>query len=883
MRTSYARLRDTATSDVVPLEVVARLVEHLDRRHGHAVLSGARGSGLSTALGCCVAQLRARGHRVHVLPAHVADTGDEARWPELSPGDVLAVDVRHHHHVEFVERAVGAASATGAQVLLVARTGPEWDPVQDVVRTHGGYTFVLRPWSVHQVSQALEARGLRTRDAAEVTTLTGGLPWLLQYVGSRPEDGSPEERADADGPSSGGIGVSVLGLLDGCSSSVADAALALAVGYPAGGRPALPGAAADDAPAQDRLIRSVEAAGFLGSDGTLPPLLRDCLLNHAPAHRVQRWREQLVEDLIRSDQELGAWARDLVRQGVRDPRVVDAFVDQVKALTAITLADGPINDGLRAPGLAEGGREELREAARLLRAVLGAGGQDDAVRLELCRLALCDGDPTRAARELDLLLAAGGPLAPEGILALGLEVIQAVDLPHRAAGLIRWVQHREPAAADHPGVALSRYAAGDLRAGDASVERAAEVADPTASATMLLARGVRTSLHHDPEAALPEFMLAVAAARSTGAPPALADSPAAMVALWGLHAGDLHLVESVADAALRDGGLGPLVRTRLRVLQAFALMQGGRLVEAAEALDDLSHLAPREELWVSALQVGIARRADDPARLRRAWTAARETTLGHPVSLWQLLPLAELGLAAARLREFDLVRPQWQQAARLLAGLREPVLWSTPFHWYGVQIALQRDEPSAAAPHAAALVRAAQEWKVAAVVSSAGRAWVQVRARNVRVDEIEQAARSLSQIGQPWEAARLASHGAAAATVRRDSARLLECARELRPQLAAPADAGAARARDGVRGGRPHDEQRVALQLTERERQVAELLVAGRTYKQVGDILYLSPKTVEHHVARIRRRSGASSRTELFGLLESVVGQRSTGEPAEPS
>jgi DNA-binding CsgD family transcriptional regulator len=67
------------------------------------------------------------------------------------------------------------------------------------------------------------------------------------------------------------------------------------------------------------------------------------------------------------------------------------------------------------------------------------------------------------------------------------------------------------------------------------------------------------------------------------------------------------------------------------------------------------------------------------------------------------------------------------------------------------------------------------------------------------------------------------------------------------------------------------------LTLTERERQVAELVLAGRTYKQVGEALYLSPKTVEHHVARIRRRAGASSRSELIEMLHAVVGTPSSG------
>jgi DNA-binding CsgD family transcriptional regulator len=59
--------------------------------------------------------------------------------------------------------------------------------------------------------------------------------------------------------------------------------------------------------------------------------------------------------------------------------------------------------------------------------------------------------------------------------------------------------------------------------------------------------------------------------------------------------------------------------------------------------------------------------------------------------------------------------------------------------------------------------------------------------------------------------------------------------------------------------------------LSEREREVAALVVAGLTYKQVGDRLFISAKTVEHHVARMRQKLGATSRAELFDQLRQLV------------
>jgi DNA-binding CsgD family transcriptional regulator len=59
--------------------------------------------------------------------------------------------------------------------------------------------------------------------------------------------------------------------------------------------------------------------------------------------------------------------------------------------------------------------------------------------------------------------------------------------------------------------------------------------------------------------------------------------------------------------------------------------------------------------------------------------------------------------------------------------------------------------------------------------------------------------------------------------------------------------------------------------LSDREREVATLLVTGLTYKEIGERLFISAKTVEHHVARMRQRLGAGSRGELFSQLRAAL------------
>ncbi|WP_430784104.1 LuxR C-terminal-related transcriptional regulator [Actinoplanes sp. G11-F43] len=62
--------------------------------------------------------------------------------------------------------------------------------------------------------------------------------------------------------------------------------------------------------------------------------------------------------------------------------------------------------------------------------------------------------------------------------------------------------------------------------------------------------------------------------------------------------------------------------------------------------------------------------------------------------------------------------------------------------------------------------------------------------------------------------------------------------------------------------------------LSSREQAVARLVLAGRTHREIGAQLYISAKTVEHHVARIRVKLGANTRSELITALHRALGDR---------
>ncbi|WP_269805583.1 response regulator transcription factor [Streptomyces geranii] len=55
--------------------------------------------------------------------------------------------------------------------------------------------------------------------------------------------------------------------------------------------------------------------------------------------------------------------------------------------------------------------------------------------------------------------------------------------------------------------------------------------------------------------------------------------------------------------------------------------------------------------------------------------------------------------------------------------------------------------------------------------------------------------------------------------------------------------------------------------LSDRERQIAELAVAGLRTREIAERLFLSPRTAETHLSRVYRKLGVSSRLALSDLL----------------
>jgi DNA-binding NarL/FixJ family response regulator len=170
-----------------------------------------------------------------------------------------------------------------------------------------------------------------------------------------------------------------------------------------------------------------------------------------------------------------------------------------------------------------------------------------------------------------------------------------------------------------------------------------------------------------------------------------------------------------------------------------------------------------------------------------------------------------------------------------------------------------------AARHAQALAGMRGFSPYTAAVADAAAQWVDVLTDAAEPDAVVAAARGLGGLGLVGDGARLVGQAAIRTADRKAMTLLLDCARTLQEQITGPHEPASAGARARGADGGPQ-------LLSDREREVAALVLDGLTYKQVAERLYLSAKTVEHHMARIRQRLGVTDRQALLVRLRALLG-----------
>lgn len=581
------------------------------------------------------------------------------------------------------------------------------------------------------------------------------------------------------------------------------------------------------------VVEAARATGLVGTAGSLVPIAQRAIRALVPVERRAWIRQRLAELRLARGGQVLPLMRTLVGTGIGGDGAATAF----EAAAAEALPTDPALAATLYGAAVTAGRTPAEVGARRAEALALAGDLDGALRLADQVLGT-----EQAPHRADAAVVAAAALAHRGQLA-------------RSTQLYRWAGAHQLAAIGSTGV-------GEL------AEPGRDDGPPTSlsSAITLMAQGVHESVAGSPTAALSKLVRAAGTLEPVGRAVLLPDTPAALGAVLALHHGELGTATSLLDRAVAAGTGGAPLATRHRLLLAWIAMVRGDLPRAGELLGPHDHaLEPRDRLFAVAVEVGIARRAGDAAALGRAWRQAGEAVLRHPVDLFTFLPLGELSTAAARLRDEPRLAAHLADAQALLTALGDPPLWAMPLWWGGLHAALIAGRTADAEEHAAAITRAAGRDEAFRTTAAAARCWLDVTEGDVDPDAVEDAARGLDAAGFTWDAARLAGRAATRTTDRAAMVRLLDCARVVRGRQAATREPSTA---DTPARAAP-------VRLSDRELQVAELVVSGLTYRDVGDRLFISAKTVEHHVARMRQRLGATSRGELLSQLRTMVG--STG------
>jgi DNA-binding CsgD family transcriptional regulator len=561
---------------------------------------------------------------------------------------------------------------------------------------------------------------------------------------------------------------------------------------------------------------------------------------------------------------------------------LSVLVSQIESSTlsadlALRMAEHGLQDDRLATALADLAsrtRGQPARAARLYRAAADAGAT--ALSARLADALALTGDCTTAGRLADELLGSEDAAERAAAVRIAASIAMHDGGAAQAADLFRWLGPYPDAFVSAAG-AIVAVAAGDLEAARRALS--AESAGPpksTARAARSLAEGLVLSLDQPFPIAVARLGQSITAEQQqAGVAP---DTPAALITLAALHGGDPVRARTVIGRVVRAGSQADsadesFAAHRHRLLLGWVRMQDGQLpaaaADAASTADATLHR--RDALWAAALQTAVARRSGDSGAVQKHWYAAMEVLAEYSMDLFSLLPLGELWVAAARMRQVDRLQHTLTEAFALLESLGNPVLWSVPLHWAGVHAGILANSPEAVAPHGQALTAAAAHSAFAKALASAGRSWLRVLANHVDTDEVTVAARGLSQFGLTWDATRLASQAALQTPDGRVSGAMLQLARDLKQTAAIDEAPGLEAVTTVAEGARTGASRPVSSKLSDREREVAELLLLGMPYRDIGSQLFISAKTVEHHVARIRRRLGAESRSEMLSMLRAIL------------
>ena len=817
------------------------------------------------------------GHRLVIGPAGSGTTHRITTWKDEHEIGHDVVEVRGDPSVpvasSVIERVRSAADA--GQALVIVHDA-HWLPDELVIELvhatdHLSVWASRRPWPVSDVIRSLDDRLTLERPADRTGPVS--VDDLAPMISRRIGRAAPSDLVEAlHTLSAGWVGI----------------ALEAAEAVDAGWRPgdALP------VDLRDRLMRRVERAGphavdlvrVLVVDPDVDPALADRLvLEQRPGSTGVPLRAARAGGLLDTSGGLVPLIGEAVRDDMTAAEVAEVHESLSRALTSVD-RDRAVDHAVAGSARGSATVDDLLEA----------------VRRDLVR------DPVRAAALLERARSAGAPEVALAVLEtelhLGAGRIEALATLERARSAgpaptsairrlgiavdLRTGRWDRAAAADQ--LVADQSAVPDARPVDEEVDHLA-VADAVRLAAVMTGLGSdRSSAVHGaarsagPLGAVADALVDVLAGRRVEALRALAEvaddeiagerriesglSPSFVAALAALMLGEPAAAEAFVDRVL-DTGTARGEERSIAALRRYLAVRRSRSAEVGRSGADRSRaattdasapdMAPgwaRDELLEAALTTALARRTGDLVQLRSAWGAADPVLLRvHPA--WVLLdPLTELLVTGSRLGHRDRTTPvveQLRAQVERAAAPDGPV--AAAFAWAELHLALVGDPDADLDAAVARLQRCAPASAHSGARADAAAVWHELDAGRVDEAAVVAAVDSLVAVDEGWEAARLAGQAALDAADPAVTRRLLERARAAAVDPSPTEQA----ATDGL----------VGLGLSEREVAVARLVADGRTHKEIGGQLYVSPKTVEHHVARIRQKLGAATRAELIAII----------------
>lgn len=351
---------------------------------------------------------------------------------------------------------------------------------------------------------------------------------------------------------------------------------------------------------------------------------------------------------------------------------------------------------------------------------------------------------------------------------------------------------------------------------------------------------------------------------------------------------DMAAYPILAGLAERQGAA--LTYWNYTVNHADTLWRIGRLDEAYASLRDgvavadvLPSVAPYASVGLAHVCHELGRHEESAAWAERV--EAMSSRIGETayLRLWLLLISCRDELRSGRVQSAVTIA---ERAAALAAGsgILEPCV--VPWHSAAIEAYVAAGMLDEASDLACSLESLCQPLPCHAprAVAAAGRATVEWRQGHVEAAEalFDEALAHNTAVAMPLAEAetriaygrflRLTGRVARARTVLHRALEVLDPTGAARLGQAATDELAAA-------GGRPPRRHRSSCDLTAQERRVASLAAKGLTNKDIAQRLYVSAKTVDHHLSAVYTKLGLGSRRELMlNWRESL----DTAEPERP-